>query len=302
MGGAFLDEIEVEDEHAVFKDWEGFENVNIFDVSKWPLLSFLDTVFLNLAHPKRHIHRLACVISVAGHILKQSFRAPEDTNFYVLTLMPTCIGKNTFIHAIDALLEFFLCSSHIVKEIGTIQGLHKHLDTHEGKMFNKVDEISEYIRIMNGHRGNPHKDELKKAFKEIATGNPLSTPLIKGAESKIISNIYASFFWTGTEHCFKFLTLDDFRSGMMGRFLYFYTPEFADFGADSRELEKILKREIGKKDLENYHTTFPYEFKEEFIVSDACFELTNKFRALCSKKALALGKNDVRMPLSLIHI
>ena len=291
---ALLDNADAEDEQALFKEWEGLDEINLYDLSSWPFLDFLNQVFLTFAHPERHSQRLASVITVAGHLLKERFGCPCPTNFYTLAMMPTGTGKNKFLEAIEGILSFFLCSSHLVRDIGTVQGLFKHLLAQGGKMFNLVDEISEFIRNLN-IRGGGSKDEIKKALKEISTGNKLSTKLIKGEELETISHIYASLFWTGTDYCFKYLEEDDFWSGMMGRFLFFHMPNFCDFGISDQGIQKIIECPVTLPSIEElWDASLTYEFGERVQFTPEALALNQDFLKVCRKKADELGEKDIR--------
>jgi hypothetical protein len=291
---ALLDNAEDEDDQVFFKDWDGMDEANIYDLSSWPFLDFLNRVFLTFAHPDRHPQRLAAVITVAGHLLKERFGCPNSTNFYTLAMMPTGTGKNKFLETIEGILSFFLCGSHLVRDIGTVQGLYKHLLAQGGKMFNLVDEVSELIRGLNT-KGGGHKDEIKKALKEISTGNTLSTKLIKGEDLETISHIYASLFWTGTDYCFKYLEEDDFWSGMMGRFLFFHMPNFCDFGILDQETQKIIEQPVTLPGIEElWNASLTYEFGKRIHFSSEAIALNQDFLTVCRKKAEALGEKDIR--------
>ena len=295
INARILDEELIEDEHALLRDWDGLEESNIYDLSRWPFLNFLNTIFLTYAHPERHSQRLACVITVAGHVLKEYFKCPFNTNFYTLAMMPTGTFKNKFLSTIEALLTYFECGSHLIGDIGTVQGLEKHLRLSGGKMFNKVDEASTTIRTMRP-QGNPNKDEIPKMLKEIFTQHTYTPRAIKGEESKVIENIYASAFWTGTERCFNALEEDDFWDGMMGRFLFFHMGDFAAFGVTNKAIQKIMDRKsITTEEIAGcLSVPFDYQFRQEVIFSQEAETLNFSFLEKCREKVKQLGEVDIR--------
>ena len=288
---------EFEDEHHVFKHWGRFSTYkNIYDLSPFPMLEWVNSIFLDTCHPERHDMRLASVISVTGHIFKEAFHCPFDTNFYIISLMPTGTGKNKFLQAISAFLSFFNCTTQVCGDIGSVQGLHKHFKMNHNRAFNLVDEIAEMFRGFQ-QRGNENKDKIKKVLKSISTDGAIKSPLIKGEELETLERVYMSIFWTGTQEAFKYLEEDDFRSGMQGRFLYFYLPEDkCKFGVFGKENHHRLDHKITTKTFEA-HMPLPltYTFGKEIIFPEGFYHWSDGFTELLNKKKQKLGgSQDVR--------
>ena len=130
---------EADEEEAA--KWKDFEYKAIYNVSEFPLLSWLDGIFRALCDPNRHEMRLASVVTVAGHMLKEVYHCPVNTNFYTMSFMPTGTGKERFMQTIDAILDLFHCQSQLCSDIGSYQGLFAHLKDNDGKAFNLIDEI-----------------------------------------------------------------------------------------------------------------------------------------------------------------
>lgn len=288
---------EFEDEHHVFKKWGKFNRYkNIYDVSPFPFLNWINTILIDTCNPAHHDMRLAALIATSGHILKESYKCPFDTNFYIMALMPTGRGKNKFLHAINALLSFFNCSNQVCGEIGSAQGLHKHLKMNDNKAFNLVDEIAEMLRIFQ-QRGNEHKEAVKRMLKTISTEGMTYSHLIKGEELEKLNDIFMSVFWMGTQESFRFLVEDDFRSGMQGRFLYFYIPrEKAKFGVFGKSNHQRMDRKLKDKIIEAYlPVAQEFSFGEDIIFPEGFYEWSDEFTEFLNKKEEELGgEQDVR--------
>ena len=288
---------EFEDEHYVFKDWGEFEKTDIYDLSHWPLLNWLNKQFLANCNPDRHELRLASIISIAGHILCRSYMCPKPLNMYVLAIMPTCSGKDLFLKVNETLLGHFNVASDEVGKIGSTQGLQKKLVETSGNIFNMIDEISELLKIMRSH-GSANLEALKRDFKLLSSSKKkFKTDLIKGDEVQTLRQTFVSLYWTGTEHCFKYLSEDDFLSGLMGRFLFFFFNEEVDYGVDEDEIENV-DNDVCLVDLEDLNApTFQYNFGTKILYGEGVKSFYGRFRNLLNQKKRKLSSLDLRRPM-----
>ena len=281
---------ELADVHHAFQDWEDFDQADIYDLKKWPLLHWLEQQFLANCDAKRHDMRLASVISVAGHILREVYNAPEKTHFYTLSVMPTGVGKNKFFYTTRHLLSHFNLSKQRLRNVGSVQALFKHLIQTDCKLFHSVDEISETIHQMKSH-GNANVFRIKVELKELFSALEYEVTAYKNSDDSvpIFSNPFASLYWIGTEFCFEHFEESDFTTGLLNRFLLFLTRSRGETGVKSQDLKKQKQpiRLVGSPDIQ-------YNFGDVITFEAGFNPWYDRFIDLVNTKCLLLPEGDIR--------
>ena len=281
---------ELEDVHHAFKEWGEFDQAEIYDLKKWPLLRWLEQQFLANCDPKRHDMRLASVISVAGHILREVYNAPEKTHFYTLSVMPTGVGKNKFFYTTRHLLSHFNLSEQRLRNVGSVQALFKHLIQSDCKLFHSVDEISETIHQMKSH-GNANVSRIKVELKELFSALEYEVTAYKNSDDNvpIFSNPFASLYWIGTEFCFEHFEESDFTTGLLNRFLLFLTRSRGETGVKSQDLKKQKQpiKLIGSPEVQ-------YNFGDCITFEAGFNPWYDRFIDLVNTKCLLLPEGDIR--------
>ena len=281
------------DAHAVFQNWGEFDyKGDLYDLSAYPLLDRLNQAFLLNTLNRRNNMRLAAVLSIAGHILPHHYGCPYETPLYIMGLLPTGTGKASFKHTMMQLLDHFKLTRHVKSKVGSVQGLVKFLIRNNGFLYNLIDEIADYYRVMRKQMGDSRRAEIMSVFKDIYGGKaPVQSDLIKGEECEEIRTTSVSLFWSGPDDVFKYMGVDEFSGGLMNRFLVFVEDCDGDFGAKTKE--EFIKLGQTSIELPDF-ADIKYTFGEHIDLPHECLEYILDFQEKAREKKRELASNDLR--------
>jgi hypothetical protein len=116
----------------------------------------------------------------------------------------------------------------MVRNIGTVQGIEKHLINNQGKVFILLDETQDFFKTLHSKNVSEHKAGLLTFFKESFGGHIYSGAITKGSEKVTIDKLIVNCCLLGVPNTFRYLNLQDFNGGLMSRFLFFREPKNTD--------------------------------------------------------------------------
>jgi hypothetical protein len=287
-----------EDEEETREDpslnFEEFGKCDPFDLRDFP---FLQNIFG--FYESRSIRfcpnlALGASLNIASLVLQNITFEKIKTrpNIYSMLIGAPGAGKQKIIDVTTELLRYFDLEKQMVRNIGTVQGVEKHLINNQGKVFVLLDETQDFFKALHSKNISEHKAGLLTFFKESFGGHTYTSPITKGSERTVIDKLNVNCCLLGVPNTFRYLNLQDFNGGLMSRFLFFREPKNTD-PIDYNALEiredpfvSTVFREI------SFPKTVPFPKN--------CMEFMMEFQKFCYSKQESLGDsmedNIIRLP------
>jgi hypothetical protein len=287
-----------EDEEETREDpglnFQDFGKCDPFDLRDFP---FLQSIFS--FYESRSIRfcpnlALGATINIASLVLQNlTFdKIRTRPNIYSMLIGAPGAGKQKIIDITTFLLRHFDLEKQMVRNIGTVQGIEKHLINNQGKVFILLDETQDFFKTLHSKNVSEHKAGLLTFFKESFGGHIYSGAITKGSEKVTIDKLIVNCCLLGVPNTFRYLNLQDFNGGLMSRFLFFREPKNTD---------PIDYSAMGIREDPFISTIFKeVSFPKTVHFPKNCMEFMMEFQKFCYSKQESLDDsmedNIIRLP------
>lgn len=203
-GSAFLDDATM------------FDKVDLCDFSDCPLLDWLNNQYLRNTNPSLYKLRIACIMPLAAHLLKETYHLPGFIPTFCLVIMRTAGGKLFFRTTTQAILKNFSLDHQELGDVGSLQALYQFQDDTDCHVFNLIDEVAENFKEQKS-TGSAHVFGIRKAERELSDGGSYTQRAFKNIGGKTFEKPVFNSLKMGAENVFDYFTEEDFISGTLNR-------------------------------------------------------------------------------------
>lgn len=218
-----MEEADTQAPDDFMKEFASFEDVDPLEMPT----SFLKAIFIHLSKASRYhnpVYALAATIVVSGLLMRKTL--PKDTslstNFMALSVGPTGTGKTQIFKAVRQILDKVGQEKHVIGRLISQQGFTEALRNREGCIFLLNDEASYAAEAMK-NKNISHHETAVEAFKLqlFSDMSPFVPPCAKGTDLTPIPSPFFCELSTSTHEILKAFTPQDFKKGLLPRYLLF---------------------------------------------------------------------------------
>jgi len=283
------DFLDFKSHNSGYINFKEFSNCDPFDLRSFPFLNSLYNVYKENSIRFCPNLCLGAVLNIAALVF-QNVRLEGSnarSNLYTMLLASPGTGKQSIIDTSSKILSHYDLLKITLRDIGTIQGIEKHIKETLGKLFFLLDEAQDFFKVLHHKNVNEHRAAILTFLKKGFGDTTYASPITKGGEKLVIDNLLVNCCFLGVPNTFKFLNMQDFSGGFMSRFLFF--------------LEDIPHEPINYKPCSEVPSrALEFKFFNQIIPSkkielpDDCNKFMNEFQEFCNKKRFDLtdGKQD----------
>jgi hypothetical protein len=242
-------------------EFSDFEDVDPLEMPT----PFLKAIFTHLSKASRYhnpVYALAATIVVSGLLMRKTF--PKDTslytNFMALSVGPTGTGKTQIFRAVRQILGKVGQERHVIGRLISQQGFTEALRSREGCIFLLNDEASYSAEAMKNKNISHHELAVEALKLQLFSDmSPFIPPCAKGTDLTPIPSPFFCELSTSTHEILKAFTPQDFKKGLLPRYLLFKEDIRALVRNEnwSRAMSPDLEQEL--KDYLDYSLDEPVE-------------------------------------------